>query len=248
MLYKFKIKGIVCEIAFPKKDKKKGRVVIILPGLPEYPRPKKIIENMARKGYYVIYPRYRGTFESEGEFLKESPAKDIGDLISSIKNGEEYEEIYGHKKFKIPVKKITIIATSFGGSVALDLINLNIKIDKIILGSPVTDYKNHGNRGVEQDLKNLKNFLLEGFSNLYRFNPSQFDKLIRGDIISFPAKTVGASFPIYLVHGKKDKTISFEKSEKFARDHSGIKFISLDNVGHLSLSKLQKLGILDKLL
>jgi len=243
MLYKFAINGIFCEISFPEKGNNK--TIIILPGLPEYPRPKDMMEELSEKGYYVIYPRYRGTFESKGDFLNHDPTEDILEVIESIKSNETQIEFYNQSTFKIPSSDITIIGASFGGSVALQLSKV-LTNSRFIIGAPVLDFKSHG--GEEQDLVNLKRFLQEGFPNLYRFKTSDFDRLLSGEVISSVIKIKNFKNKIYLAHGNLDETVSFKKVKEFCEAHKEIEFIEVKNAGHLSVSRMYQKGVIDRLL
>ena len=66
-LLKSFVQGHLCEFAIPEKDH--YDLVVFLPGLPSYPRPKKLMLDLVKQGYAVLYPRYLGTFESAGSFL-----------------------------------------------------------------------------------------------------------------------------------------------------------------------------------
>src|SRR3989344_9214400 len=236
MLYKFNAGGIFFEASFPQKSN--GKTIIILPGLPEYPRPKKMMEDLSLKGYHVVYPRYSGTFESDGAFLKNSPSEDITSLLKEL-NKKDLIEIYAKGKMKIPCDKLIILATSFGGSVALEIAsNKESKDKKFVIGCPVLDFKKHGDSG-EQDLINLKRFLLEGFPNIYRFEEKDFDNLLEGNVISSSYNTKKFYGDITIIHGTKDEAISFNKVKEFS-DLRKIKFLELEEEGHLSIEKLVK--------
>ena len=72
----------------------------------------------------------------------------------------------------------------------------------------VLDFKKHGDSG-EQDLINLKRFLLEGFPNIYRFEEKDFDNLLEGNVISstYDSKKFYGDMTIF--HGTNDEAISF---------------------------------------
>jgi hypothetical protein len=64
---------IVAEFLPPKRQGRKQRVIILCDGMPSIPRKQLLSEFLAVKGFWVIYPRYRGTWESDGQFLERSP-------------------------------------------------------------------------------------------------------------------------------------------------------------------------------
>ena len=165
--YKVNQNGIIYDIAFPDVSKK--TLIILLPGLPEYPLPKQLMLDLANAGYFVIYPRYRGTFESDGEFLSRSPAYDILELLTFLEKTKKITELYSPSEKLIEFSKVVVLGPSFGGSVALHLSQLTEKISKYLVFAPVLDFKSHGNIQSEQDLKNLLRFLEQGYKNVYRF-------------------------------------------------------------------------------
>jgi hypothetical protein len=77
-------KEIVAEFLPPLRAKKKQRLIILCDGLPSIPRKQSLAESLAAKGFWVIYPRYRGTWESDGEFLEKSPHEDVLELLDEL--------------------------------------------------------------------------------------------------------------------------------------------------------------------
>lgn len=229
--------GLIFDIILPKKYK--YNLIIILPGLPEYPLPKELMFKLAEEGYGVLYPRYKGTYESNGNFLNESPAEDILKLIDSLKKKKEFKELYGRTKVNIDFEKLFVLASSFGSSVALHLSKLTKDIDRFILIAPVIDFKKHGQRYEEQDLVSLKEFLIKGYPFLYRFDEKNYDRLLDGQIIPSAIENIGDySGEIILLHSKEDSTISIENSKEFSKKCSKIKFLEINQAGHFSVSKL----------
>jgi len=52
--------------------------------MPSIPSKQPLMEFLSRNGYWVIYPRYRGAWESAGQFLEKSPHEDILDIIADL--------------------------------------------------------------------------------------------------------------------------------------------------------------------
>ncbi|MEP7162355.1 MAG: alpha/beta hydrolase, partial [Candidatus Moraniibacteriota bacterium] len=75
-------KDIVAEVFFPERQE--GRVVIFCSGAPGLSSKRELFQFLSDKGYTSIHPRYRGTWESDGEFLKRSPHQDILDVIDEL--------------------------------------------------------------------------------------------------------------------------------------------------------------------
>ncbi len=73
-------------------------MVVLCDGMPSIPRKQPLSEFLAAKGFWVIYPRYRGAWESGGEFLERSPHEDILDIIDDLPRG--MEEIAFGRRFQ----------------------------------------------------------------------------------------------------------------------------------------------------
>lgn len=236
MIYRSKIDDIIFEFS-PAEDEFRG-IIIICEGLPSIPRQKELLSYLSVAGYFVIFPRYRGTWESDGEFLKESPAKDIEDIINFIENNK-IKEFYGGKEFDIKDKNIYLLGSSFGGSVALSLAG-NTDIKKIVVLSPIVDFKIHNKDGNEQDLARLKNFIRQAFGQGYRFGDENWNKMAVGEIFNPKQKLdEKEAETISIIYDKSDKEIDYKKIENYASQNN-IKTIKWDNVGHISFSKLSK--------
>ena len=94
-IYRGRINEIIFEFTPPQKSSQ--GVIIICDGLPSVPNRKELMTILADKGFVVVFPRYKGTWESDGEFLKESPVKDIEEILQVIKTGT-IVELYANKK------------------------------------------------------------------------------------------------------------------------------------------------------
>lgn len=68
---------IVAEFLPPSRPSKKQKLIVLCDGMPSIPRKQSLAEFLAAKGFWVIYPRYRGAWESGGEFLAKSPHQDM---------------------------------------------------------------------------------------------------------------------------------------------------------------------------
>src|SRR3989344_3997034 len=128
--------GIVAEFLPPKK--KSDKVIILCSGMPSVPAKTDLMEFFAKKNYWVFYPRYRGTWESGGRFLKVSPHKDILEIISQLPRG--FKDLWSGKTYKIQPSKIYLLGSSFGGAAAL-LTSVNNRVTKVVAVSPVVDWR-----------------------------------------------------------------------------------------------------------
>ena len=78
---------IVAEFLPPTRQGKRHKVIILCDGMPSIPSKEPLVEFLSKKGYWVFYPRWRGAWESGGQFLQKSPEQDILDVISELPNG-----------------------------------------------------------------------------------------------------------------------------------------------------------------
>ena len=104
---------IVAEFLPPSRARKTQKLIILCDGMPSIPRKQALSEFLPAKGFWVIYPRYRGAWESSGEFLGRSPHEDILDIISELP--KELEEIAFGQRFRLSPNQISVIGGSFGG-------------------------------------------------------------------------------------------------------------------------------------
>ena len=80
-------KEIVAEFLPPARSSKQQRAIILCDGMPSIPRKQALVEYLSGKGYWVFYPRWRGAWESGGQFLERSPHEDILDIVSELPKG-----------------------------------------------------------------------------------------------------------------------------------------------------------------
>ena len=130
-------RDIVAEIVLPIRQT--GRVAIFVSGLPSSPNKKSLLQFLASQGYVAIFPRYRGTWESDGFFLERSPAQDIRDVIDDLTKNKGFTDIATGEFQKIKVSAIHLFGTSFGGPAIILNSHLSI-VKKIIALAPVLDW------------------------------------------------------------------------------------------------------------
>ena len=220
-----KEKGIFFEYLLPKKTENIP-FIILCDGLPSVPYKHDLINLLANNGYGVLYPRYQGTWESDGTFLAEKPGKDISYLAMQLRKGI----ILG--KAKLNASYILLLGTSFGGSVALSLA-ADKNVDLIIALSPVLDFQNFPN------LDSLKNFLQNMYSGSYRFTEESWKKLSSGHAVpSSSAVNKSSASKIFLFGGGHDKEVPAKQLQDWG-EQQGIKTIIYPNLSHLSFSKIE---------
>lgn len=228
-------KEIVCEYLLP--DKKTHKVIILAPGAPGYPQQKKLMPFLVEKGFAVFLPRYRGSFESGGEYLKHEPTKDIIDIIDSLESG--WHDAWDNTKHSITNPEVYLIGGSFGGSAVLLASNYK-KVKKVIATAAVCDWR------VDSEIEpmdKLLTFIRKGFGAGYKFSDANWKKLCSGRFYN-PINKVKQmdGKKILMIHGTRDPVVPFHTAETFAK-LSGAKLIPVRTKDHLGLSKLMRPNI-----
>jgi len=108
---------IVTEFLPPSRTQKKQKLIILCDGMPSIPRKQSLSEFLSARGFWVIYPRYRGAWESGGKFLAKSPHEDILDILDEFPT--ELEEIAFGQRFRLAPDQVFVIGGSFGGAAAI---------------------------------------------------------------------------------------------------------------------------------
>ncbi len=238
-------KDIVCE--FIPSSKPSHKVIILAHGIPGVPKANETMEFWSRKGFWVFFPRYRGTWESGGEFLKHSPEKDILDVIDGI--GKGFLDLWSGAVFHIPNSIFYIFGGSFGGPAAI-LCSRDPRVTKAVAFAPVIDWKAPSDEPMDQ----LGAFIPKGFGNSYRFSKKNWNRLSRNEFYSpvsllssppFPrgsaesSRRGGRNFDgkkLLIFHAKDDTCVPFSYTKKFAQK-TGSKLITLRTGGHFGFNK-----------
>lgn len=194
------------------------------------PSKRTLMEKLSVLGYWSFLPRYRGTWESDGEFLKESPTQDVLYLLDALP--QVFTDIWNKTEYKFKPSEVILIGSSFGGAVALDA-SRDKRIKKIIAFSPVVDWTVFP----ESDLKTELEYLKEGFGNVYRFKDTGYKKLCAGKYCN-PVNTENElkGKRICVVQAKDDKAVPWRETVGFAR-RVGADIILERRGGHYSVSE-----------
>ena len=223
-------KDIVAEFLPPAGSRKRQRVIILCDGMPGIPRKQPLAEWLAQQGYWVFYPRYRGAWESEGEFLKRSPHEDVLDVIGGLK--KPIREIAFGKKFSVKADEIFVIGGSFGGAAAI-LCSLDPRVKRVIANCPVVDWSIlRSALRAETTNASYAAYLREAFGNGYRLSEKNWNKLYSGTFFNpiHHAGEIEAS-KIMMFHAKDDPSIPWRSVDNFARK-TGVKLKLLARGGH----------------
>jgi len=225
-------KDIVAEFVPPTR--KSNKVMIFASGMPSVPSRKELMYTFAKKGYWVFFPRYRGSWESGGVFLEKSPHEDILDVIDQIPKG--FTSIWDKKEYKVTPSTIHIIGSSFGGPAAL-LAARDPRVEKVIAVSPVVDWCAPSKA---EPMDWLYGFTKDAFGNGYRISKKNWNKMQNGTFYSPLAHT--KEIPgekVFIIHAQDDESVGWRPVEKFAKKIN-CKLLLLKRGGHLGIGDMMK--------
>ncbi len=222
---------IIAEVMLPSKQT--GKIAILAGGLPSSPSKNDVLRFLSASGYVAIFFRYRGSWESKGNFLEHSPAKDIEDIISDLKTEKKLYDVFSQKFTPIKVSSIHLFGSSFGGP-AVILNSKNPLVKKVIALSPVLDWSTLEN-GSEPSSSHFR-FIEEGYGGAYRVERSRdWKKLLRPDFynpLTCTQKIDGKK--VMIIHAKDDTIVSYATLDPFART-TGATFYLKPKGGHFGL-------------
>jgi len=225
-------KQILAEFLPPARPRKTQRLIILCDGMPSIPRKQGLAEFLSRKGYWVFYPRYRGAWESDGEFLKRSPHEDILDVVDELPRG--VRELTFGQKFRPDPDEIFVIGGSFGGPAAL-LCSLDPRLKKVIANCPVVDWAIlRKSEKAETTNPSYAAYIREAFGNAYRLTDRNWAKLYTGKFYNpvYHAREMNPA-KILMFHAQDDPFVPWRSVERFAR-HTGARLKLFKRGGHLS--------------
>lgn len=217
--------GIITEFLTPRK--RSNRVIIIATGAPGYPAKRELMHYFSRKGFWVFLPRYRGSWESAGTFLKISPHKDLLDVLSALPKG--FRDLFHDKRYKVRPSETHLLGASFGGSAVL-LAAHDKRITKVLALCPVIDWKK---LGPEEPLSFIYKEFSKGFGMGYRGQKRYYDKL--GVTPFYNPINHTRSIPgekILILQARDDRVVLFRPAVTFSKQ-TGAKLKLVARGGHL---------------
>jgi pimeloyl-ACP methyl ester carboxylesterase len=223
---------MVAEFLPPSRARKAQKLIILCDGMPSIPRKQSLSEFLTDKGFWVIYPRYRGAWESSGEFLERSPDEDILDIIDDLPGG--MEEIASGRRFRLSPEKIFIIGGSFGGAAAI-LSSLDPRVNRVVANCSVVDWSILDTaEKVETVNANYAEYIREAFGNAYRLSDANWNKLRSGTFYNpWKHRDNIEGSKVLMFHAKDDPNVPYERTRVFA-EVTGATLKSLNRGGHIS--------------
>ncbi len=228
-------KDIVAEVLLPQKQT--GKILILLSGAPSLPSKSDVMSYYSAKGYVCILPRLRGTWESDGEFLKDCPSKDIFDIVDELTSKSfsgllTLAEPLDKKIIKLKVKDIYVLGASFGGTGAL-LLSAHPRVKKVVALAPVIDWTVDA---PDEPFEFFAKFVAFAFGGAYRARPASWKKLRLNKIYS-PVNSAGTltGHKILILHAMDDEVVPIDPVYSFLRD-TNAELKEYRTGGHLSLN------------
>ena len=223
-------KDVVAEFLPPVRlnPKRPQKAVIFCSGMPSVPRHGALLEFFARKGFWCFYPRYRGSWESSGRFLKYSPEEDIKMVLERLPRG--FKDLWSGKAYKVRPAETYLVAGSFGGPAGI-LLASDKRIKKVVAVSPVVEWRAPSKA---EPLSWLEKFVRQAFGEGYRFKSSDWRKLASGRFYNpMPLWKEIPGEKLLIYHAKDDESVRAREVVKFAK-LTGAKLRLLRRGGHLS--------------
>jgi len=213
------------------------RVIILCDGMPSVPHKRRVLEFFSRKGFWVFHPRYRGTWESGGQFLKDDPTRDVLDVIDELQTGR-VASIWDNETYEIAPKEFFVFGGSFGGPAAI-LASLDSRVTKAVAISPVVDWAALSESEIEPP-ELLERRVQMAFGQAYRFSHEDWLRLSRNELYT-PMRHVEEfdGSKLFLIHTKDDAVVPAGPVQQFAAQ-IGCVFLLLKKGGHLGLSTLTR--------
>lgn len=222
---------IVAEVCLPKRQT--GKVAILASGAPSGSSKRERLQFLANHGYVAIFPRYRGTWESDGWFLERSPADDIRDVIVELEKKKCVTDVATGEVFPIKVNVIHLFGGSFGGPAVL--LNSDFPIvKKVIAHSPVIDWSVEGE---DEPFDTFLRYTCLGYGGAYRTKKkSDWQKLIQTDFynpINHVKKIDGKK--VFILHAKDDTVVPYDPVIPFAKATGASYYLKPHGGHHIKL-------------
>jgi pimeloyl-ACP methyl ester carboxylesterase len=223
---------IIGEFLPPANNHKYAPLIILCDGLPSMPHKKSLIHHLSHENYFVIHPRYRGTWESGGILFHEPPHNDISIILDSLKTG--ITNTYTQETHHIIPTDIIIAGASFGGAVAL-LASLDNRITQCIALSPLIDWT------YPNELFSINDeyrFIQTAFNHAYRYDADVIEKLSSG-IFFNPVHHINElqGEKIHIIATENDPITPLPPIHFFAQSIKA-QLTTIKKGGHLSLHTL----------
>lgn len=223
---------IVAEFLPPARPRKKQKLIILCDGMPSIPRKQPLSEFLAAEGFWVLYPRYRGAWESGGRFLAKSPHQDILDVLDELP--KELEEIAFGQRFRLAPDQVFVIGGSFGGAAAI-LLSLDPRVRRVVANCSVVDWRILDKaEKAETSKPGYADYIRQAFGSAYRLSDGNWNKLRSGSFYNpWHHRSEIDGSKVLMIHAKDDPNVPYARTKKFA-EITGARLKTLPRGGHIS--------------
>ena len=214
------IEGLYIREYLPEKTAKQNRAVLFLHGYPGQQKNYDLAEHLALQGFDCLVMHYRGVWKSEGRYSLAAIYEDVERIL-------KYIESLGFSQ-----DRISLVGTSLGGFVALEMLARHPELDKLILLAPFIH--------IEHDAEKLK----AGAAFLYSITKPAIKNYDYESLLK-DLKTVEKLYnplhklnridgkKILIIHGVDDKICPIEGARNLkTRFKSPAKLIQLQEENH----------------
>lgn len=226
-------KDVIAEVQIPERQT--GKIAILASGLPATPPKRSVFEFLVARGYTVVAFRYRGTWESGGIFLQESPAKDVKLVVEELVKKKSIYDLYNQVEIPLKLKTIHLFGNSFGGPAVLLNTDLPL-VSKVVALSPVLDWTEESKT---EPFDFFVRFTEEAFGAAYRLaSRKTWQKLLNSDIydpIKNHAKIKGSK--VFII-GTWDDDVTPSVLIPGIAELTGVSYYIKPKGGHLGMSHL----------
>lgn len=225
--YKIKYKGYISSLYLP--EKKSGKTVLLLPGLPTSSNVDKLVQSFLDVGCCVFYPQLAGSFDSSGKFDGFNHISEVKNMVKMVQQGS-FKELYFGKNIEAGKgNEVILVGMSYSGVIAL--LGETKEISKVLLLSPILLYNQKDiskiiNFDFKSQMKSLLGLLSRAFSFSYRLTSQKLmqkflygeDKILRLDSVLEKLKNIKK--PVFVIHGRNDSSVPYQIDEYLVKESS----------------------------
>ena len=219
-------RDIVAEFIPPRRRSR--RVVILCDGMPTPPSKRQLMKFLSSRGYWVFNPRYRGSWESGGKFLKISPHRDILAVVDQLPRG--FKNLNTGKNLRFRPSSIFLLGGSFGGP-AVILASRAARVTAGVAYAPVVDWLSPSR---DEPIEEVYDHVKVAFGEGYRLSKKNWFKLGQGKFYNPIAEASSIDGrKLLLFHARDDRSVDWRSVKLFA-DKTAARLILLRRGGHIS--------------